>query len=321
MTSITLSSGHKMPLVGLGLWKVPRNVCKDTVFQAIKSGYRLLDSAADYGNEIEVGQGIKEAIDQGLVIRSELFITSKLWCTHHRKEHVSLALEKTMSDLGVDYLDLYLVHFPISVKYVPIEERYPSTFYFDPEKKICIIDPVPYQETWQAMEQLSSEGKARSIGICNLGADLLMDIMSYAKIKPAVFEMELHPYLTRKQLVEFAQKIGIAITAYSSFGDASYQSMGMVNQGESFVPLLENKVILDIAKHHKVTPAQVVLRWAIQQNIAVIPKSSNPERIFYNNQVFDFALTESQMESIDDLNENIRFNDPAIYTNYPVFAN
>ncbi|OMJ07398.1 putative NAD(P)H-dependent D-xylose reductase xyl1 [Smittium culicis] len=321
MTSIALSSGHKMPLVGFGLWKVPRNACKDTVVQAIKSGYRLLDSAADYGNEIEVGQGIKEAIDQGIVTRSELFITSKLWCTHHRKEHVRLALEKTLSDLGVDYLDLYLIHFPISVKYVPIEERYPAAFFFDPEKKSVVIDPVPYQETWQAMEQIASEGKARSIGVSNLGADLLMDVLSYAKIKPAVFQMELHPYLSRKQLVEFTQKNGIAITAYSSFGDASYQSIGMVNQGDSFVPLLEHKVILDIAKHHNVTSAQVLLRWAVQQNIAVIPKSSNPERIVLNTQVFDFTLTESQMKSIDGLNQNIRFNDPAKFLNYPIYAN
>jgi len=124
-THLVLNSGDKMPQIGLGLWKIPKDICADTVYEAIKMGYRCLDSAADYGNEEQTGQGIKRAIDEGIVTRADLFITTKLWNTFHRPEHVKLACEKSMSDLGIDYVDLYLIHFPIALKFVPIESAYP----------------------------------------------------------------------------------------------------------------------------------------------------------------------------------------------------
>ncbi|OLY85156.1 NADPH-dependent D-xylose reductase II,III [Smittium mucronatum] len=321
-TTIKLSgTGQEMPLVGYGLWKVPKDVCKDMVVQAIKSGYRLLDGASDYGNELEVGHGIKEAISQGLVKREDLFVTGKLWCTHHRKEHVKLAINRSLADLGLEYLDLYLIHFPVSVKYVPIEERYPAAFFADPVAKTVVIDPVPYQETWQALEQLVDRGLVKNIGVSNIPAALLIDVLSYARIKPAVLQIEVHPYGNRAQLIQFAQTQGLAITGYSSFGDASYQSIGMVNQGADYIPLLEHPTVTSIASEHKVSPGQVLLRWAVQQNVAVVPKSLSNERISQNINIFHFVLSDDQMQSLNRLNINLKFNDPAKYLNYPIYAN
>ncbi|OMJ25642.1 4-dihydromethyl-trisporate dehydrogenase [Smittium culicis] len=323
MEAITLSATNdKMPQVGFGTWKIPKEVCKDVVFQAIKKGYRLFDCAPTYANEVEVGQGIKEAIDQGIVKRSELFIVSKLFSTHHRKEHVKLGIERTLSDLGLEYLDLYLIHAPIALKHVSFEERYPPSHYYDTAKKIIVVDQVPLHETWAAMEQLVHSGLARNIGISNINASLLMDLLSYAKIKPSVLQMELHPYLTRKKLVNYAKSKDIAITAYSSFGDTSYHSMGVFDKSSGFVPLLENRTILDIAKNHSVTAAQVLIRWAVQQNIAVIPKSTNAERMSLNMQVYNFVLGDEEIKSIDDLNKDMRFVDPDFYLEgYPFYAN
>ena len=149
-TSLTLQSGDKMPLVGFGCWKVAKEQMAETVYSAIKSGYRCIDEACDYGNEKECGDGIKKAIDEGIVTRKDLWVTSKLWNTFHRKEHVKMACKKSLEDLGVEYLDLYLIHFPIALKFVPFEERYPPEWVHDPKSSDPRMeeDQVPIQETW-----------------------------------------------------------------------------------------------------------------------------------------------------------------------------
>ena len=196
-----------MPAVGFGLWKIDKSDTAGMVCQAIKAGYRHLDSAADYGNEAEVGDGIRQAIEQGLCTRQDLWLTSKLWNTFHRPEHVREACEKTLADLGVDYLDLYLVHFPIALKYVPIGERYPPEWIFNPDddNPEMVVDPVPLSETWRAMEALVQAGLVRNIGVCNYNSALLHDLMAYASIKPAMLQIESHPYLTQARLVRLAQ--------------------------------------------------------------------------------------------------------------------
>ena len=166
-----------MPAVGLGLWKIPNEKCEEVVYEAIKTGYRLLDSAADYGNELEVGKGIKKALDDGLVKREELWVTSKLWNTYHHKEHVKAACLRTLKDLGLEYLDLYMIHFPIALKYVPFEERYPAGWNYRADKAGMEEDQVPYMETYQAIEQLVEEGLVRNIGVCNVGTALLREIL------------------------------------------------------------------------------------------------------------------------------------------------
>jgi D-xylose reductase len=172
MEYLHLNDGNKMPLAGLGLWKIPKDVCANTVYEAIKIGYRLLDGACDYGNEVEVGHGIKRAIDDGIVKREDLFLVSKLWNTFHRPEHVKPALQKTLKDLQVEYLDLYLIHFPISLKYVDPSVRYPPEWIHDPSGPSPRMEPdheVTYESTWHAMEALKTEGLTRSIGCSNIG--------------------------------------------------------------------------------------------------------------------------------------------------------
>ena len=169
---LPLHTGKTMPAVGFGCWKVDKDKCADQVYNAIKLGYKLLDEAAAYGNEKECGEGIKRALDEGLIKREDLFVTSKLWNTNHKKENVRPAFMKTLNDLGLEYLDLYLIHFPISLKHVPLDVFDPSKhLWFHPsdgDTKEVIEDLVPLHETWAAMEELVNEGLVKHIGISNM---------------------------------------------------------------------------------------------------------------------------------------------------------
>jgi D-xylose reductase len=235
MTHLTVQSGEKMPTVGFGMWKIAKDQTAEATYQAIKAGYRLIDQACDYGNEKECGEGIKKAIDEGLVKREELWVTSKLWNTFHRKEHVKAACQKSLKDLGLDYLDLYLIHFPIALKYVDPEVRYPPEWIFDPSSAEPRMeeDNVSYQETWRAMEELAKEGLTKNIGCSNIGTTMLRDVLNYAEVKPAVLQVEMHPYNTQDKLLRFCDSKGIAVTAFSSFGAGSYVELGMATVQES----------------------------------------------------------------------------------------
>lgn len=301
-----------MPAVGFGLWKVERANTATLVQAAIGAGYRHLDCACDYGNEVETGDGIQAAIAQGLVTRDELWVTSKLWNTYHRAEHVEPALRRTLSDLKLDYLDLYLIHFPIAQPYVPFDTRYPPEWFLNPDapNPRMEIDRVPLHETWHAMEALVEKGLVREIGVCNYATALLHDLMSYANIAPAMLQVESHPYLTQEPLLRLAKDYGVAVTAFSPLGAGSYVSLGMAETTDS---VLDTDVVTRIAARHKRTPAQVVLRWAVQRGTAVIPKTSRTERLAENIAVFDFELTADDMHAIAALNINRRFNDPKVF--------
>ncbi|MDA8664353.1 aldo/keto reductase [Porticoccaceae bacterium] len=312
MSQMINVTGQQMPAVGLGLWKIDSQSVAETVYEAIKRGYRHLDSAADYGNEKQVGEGIARALADGLCAREDLWITSKLWNTYHRKEHVQAACERSLSDLGLDYFDLYLVHFPIALQYVDFDQRYPPEWIYDPnaENPCMALDSAPLHETWAAMEELVEIKLARKIGICNYTAVLLHDLMSYARIKPAILQIESHPYLTQEALIRTAQSYNIAVTAFSPLGALSYVSLDMASSGDS---VLTEPVVLAIAERLNVTPAQVVLRWGIQRGTAIIPKTSRAERLSENIALSDFSLTDSDMEAISALNQNRRFNDPGVF--------
>lgn len=301
-----------MPLIGLGLWKLDSSSVADTVVAAIKAGYRHLDSACDYGNERAVGEGIRRAIDEGLCTREELFVTSKLWNTYHRGEHAEMAIEKTLDDLGLDYVDLYLIHFPIALKFVPFETRYPPEWIHDPDADSPVMesDAVPLAETWHAMERIAQAGMCRDIGVCNYGVSLLRDLLSYAQRPPAVLQIESHPYLTQEKLIRFCREEDIAVTAFSPLGALSYLELGMASEHES---VLDTEVVKDIAKRVMRTPAQVVLRWGIQRGTAIIPKTSRIERLGENAALFDFELNDADMSAITGLNRNQRFNDPGVF--------
>ena len=309
MNQVINVTGKSMPTVGLGLWKIDPGAVADAVYQAIKVGYRHLDSAADYGNEKEVGEGIALAITDGLCSRDELWVTSKLWNTYHRREHVEAACRKSLEDLGLDYFDLYLVHFPIALSYVDFNDRYPPEWIFDPEAENpgMQLDAVPLSETWGAMEKLVEVGLCRQIGICNYSTSLVHDLMSYARIKPAMLQVESHPYHTQEALLRTAQQYGIAVTAFSPLGALSYVSLDMATANDS---VLTAPVVIAAAQRIGATAAQVVLRWGIQRGTAVIPKTSNPQRLVENLHLSELSLNEDEMAAISALNQNRRFNDP-----------
>jgi D-xylose reductase len=313
-----------MPSVGLGLWKIGKDIAANVVEQAVRVGYRHLDSACDYGNEAEVGEGLRRVLQSGLVSRDDLWVTSKLWNTYHRAEHVEPALKRTLSDLQLDHLDLYLIHFPIALRFVPFEKRYPPEWLFDPNAERPCMEPVlvPIQETWGAMEEMARRGLVRQIGVCNFGCALLRDLLSYARIAPAVLQVELHPYLTQEKLLRFCREAGIVVTGFSPLGAQSYFSLGIPAADES---LLAHPSIAAIARRHGRTPAQVVLRWGVQRGTAIVPKTARVERLRENLALFDFELSPEDMTAISGLGRNRRFNDPGVFcelafnTFYPIY--
>lgn len=323
MTTIT-TGNTQVPAVGLGIWKIDRGETADVVHDAIRAGYRHIDSAADYGNEREAGLGIAAAIEAGDCTRDELWVTSKLWNTYHRREHVRPACERSLADLGLDYLDLYLVHFPIALRYVPFETRYPPEWLYDPDaaQPAMEVDAVPLAETWAAMEQLVDDGLVRQIGVCNYNAGLLIDLMAYSRIKPVMLQIESHPYLTQERLIRLAHDFGIAVTAFSPLGALSYLSIDMATQAES---VLSEAVVRAAAERVGRSPAQVVLRWGIQRGTAIIPKTTRPERLRENLALFDFELSADEMAAISALNRDRRFNDPGHFCEaafgkfYPIY--
>jgi len=310
--------------IGLGLWKIPNDQCADTVYKAIEVGYRHLDSACDYGNEVEVGQGIARALADGLCTREELTVTSKLWNTYHSPEHVKPALEKILSDLGLDYLDSFLIHFPIALAFVPFDERYPPEWVHDPKAQspAMKLAAVPLSDTWRAMEELVDQGLVKRIGVCNYNSGLLHDLMSYAVIKPAELQIESHPYLSQERLIRLAKSYGMAVTAFSPFGALSYVELNMAGEDES---VLTQPIITQCAEKYSKSAAQIVLRWGVQRGCSVITKTTKTARLTENLNIFDFSLTEQEMQAVAALNKNRRFNDPgdfceaAFNTFYPIY--
>lgn len=313
-----------IPAVGLGLWKVPQQEAASVVQSAIEMGYRHLDAACDYGNEVEVGEGIAQAIQRGMCRRDELWITSKLWNTYHAPEHVRPAVERTLRDLKLDYLDLYLIHFPIALQYVPFAERYPPGWIADPDaSKPCMVPVrIPQIATWHAMEELVEAGLVRHLGVSNFGVGLLNELLSQASILPAVLQVEMHPYLSQAKLLRYCQQMGIDVTAFSPLGAGSYVPLGMAQGTDS---VLCHPLITDMAKRYGRSPAQIVLRWGIQRGVSVVPKSRQLERLRENLQVMDWSLEPADMVLIDGLDCGRRFNDPGVFCEqafgcfYPIY--
>lgn len=322
--TIDIAGGTRMPSVGLGLWKIDNQSTADMVVAAIEAGYRHLDAACDYGNEQEAGRGIRMAIERGLCTREELWVTSKLWNTFHRRQHVRPAIERSLADLGLDYLDLYLIHFPIHLKYVAPAERYPPGWLFDPSaaEPRMELDSVPLAETWGAMEALHVAGLTRHIGVSNFNCSLIRDLLTYAAVRPSVLQIESHPYLTQEKLLRFCRSENIAVTAFSPLGAGSYVPLGMADQSDS---VLDERIVQQVAQQHGKTPAQVALRWGVQRGTAVIPKTSRTERLRENIDLFDFSLSDQQMQQLSALDRHQRFNDPGVFCEktfgafYPIY--
>ncbi|CAK8681555.1 unnamed protein product [Clavelina lepadiformis] len=294
--TVRLQTGHQMPLVGLGTWKSPKGQVQAAVEHAIKCGYRHIDGAWDYGNEEEVGQAVAKMIKEDKVKREHLFITSKLWNIFHKPKLVKTAFMKSLKKLGLEYLDLYLIHNPCGEKYISDEEKLPK----DPNGA-PLYDDTDYVQTWKAMEELQKEGLVRSIGVSNFNKYQIDRILRECTIPPAVNQVEMNPYLVQKDLVDFCTSKGIVITAYSPFGSPD-RPWATSNDPV----ILEDPALLEIAKRLNKTVAQVILRYLIQRKAVVIPKSVTPERIKSNLKVFDFELTESDMDAVSSLDRDGR---------------
>ncbi|KAL4800544.1 NADP-dependent oxidoreductase domain-containing protein [Aspergillus venezuelensis] len=285
-----LNTGYEIPAVGLGTWQSKPNEVKEAVEAALKIGYRHIDAAAVYGNEREVGNGIKASG----VPREEIFLTSKLWNTHHEPQHVEEAVETSLSDLQTNYLDLYLIHWPVAFRHSnttiqPIDEQ---------TGLIDVID-VPIKDTWAALEALIAKGKIRSIGVSNFTVEKIAELLKTAKIPPSVNQIEAHPYLQQNRLLEWSKEKGILVTGYSPLGNNIYNIPRTV----------DDPLIIDLAKSLKKDPAQVLISWAVQRGTAVLPKSVTPARIQSNYE--DFVLPDDAFEAVQSLERHQRMNFPA----------
>ncbi|XP_054363360.1 1,5-anhydro-D-fructose reductase isoform X2 [Mirounga angustirostris] len=255
---------QRIPAVGLGTWQAAPGEVTEAVKLAIDAGYRHFDCAYLYHNESEVGAGIQCKIKEGVVKREDLFIVSKLWCTSHKKSLVKAACTKSLKALKLDYLDLYLIHWPMGFK---------------------------------AMEDLVVTGLVKAIGVSNFNHEQLERLLNKPNLrfKPMTNQIECHPYLTQKDLIRFCQARDVSVTAYRPLGGSS--------EG---VDLLDDPVIQRVARKYNKSPAQILLRFQIQRNVIVIPKSVTPKRILENIQVFDFELSEQDMNDILGLDRNFR---------------
>ncbi|XP_051866768.1 aldo-keto reductase family 1 member A1-B isoform X1 [Pristis pectinata] len=298
---VLLNTGQKMPLIGLGTWKSGPGEVKTAILNALKNGYHHVDCAAVYNNEAEIGDVFKEVVGVDKIVkREELFVTSKLWNTKHHPEDVEPTCRKSLEDLKLTYLDLYLIHWPYAF------QKGDNPFPVNPDGTIQ-YDYIHYKETWKAMEKLVEKGLVKAIGLSNFNSRQIDEVIAAATIKPAVLQVECHPYLAQNELIEHCQKHGLIVTAYSPLG--SSQRMWKAPDERE---LLEDADIKSIANKHGKSPAQVLLRWQVQRGVVAIPKSVNAERITQNLQVFDFILTEDEMKKIGSLNRNCRYIVPRV---------
>lgn len=303
MHNLVFSNHDKMPAFGLGTWKSAPGEVKDAVIDALKIGYRHLDCAAIYGNESEVGEGIEECIQNGILTREELWVTSKLWNDAHQESAAQPALEKTLSDLRLSYLDLYLIHWPVAFK--------PGVVFPENEAGYLSLADAPITETWGAMQKLQANGLTRHIGVSNFSIKKLKELIAMDGQPPEMNQVELHPYLQQQTLVDFCQEHGIHVTSYSPLGSMD-RPEGMKKEGEP-VPL-ENEVIKKIAAAHNASPAQILIAWALQRGTSVIPKSTNPKRLQQNFEAQKIMLTSDEMDLIKGQDKAERIVDGTFFT-------
>lgn len=297
MKELTFANGDTMPALGLGTWKSAPGEVGAAVEEAVRLGYRHLDCAAIYGNEAEIGDALQRVLARGEVTREDLWITSKLWCNSHREAEVRPALEESLAKLRCEYLDLYLVHWPVALRHDVLGASSGDDF--------LPLSEVPLAETWGAMEDCAEMGLTRHVGVSNYSATKLAEHLD-ARIVPEVDQVELHPYLQQPELVRFCAEHGIHLTGYSPLGSRD-RPEGMKAKGEPV--LLEDPAVAAIARRLDATPAQVLLAWAMERGTSVIPKSVNPRRMAENLAAAALELDADTMAELAALDRGRRYVD------------
>jgi aldehyde reductase len=286
--SIKLNNGREMPTIGLGTWRITdKEAMERTLQAAIKVGYRHIDTAASYENEKLIGDILKSLFARGVVRREDLFITSKLWNDQH--DDPRAALEQTLRNLQIDHLDLYLIHWPVT--FVPR----PGKMLFEEDKpELKEFDPVGL---WKEMEKLQRAGLARSIGLANFGICNTKKILEACEIRPAVDQIECHPYHREKKLVEFLKSQDIVVTSYSSLGSGQTDRCN----------ILKDPAIVEVAERNKITPSQTILSYIVGKGMGVIPKSCSEQHLRENLELIE--LDPSDIERIDGITAEFKFTD------------
>ena len=300
MKDITFDNKDKMAIIGLGTWKSDKGLVYKAVRRAIEVGYRHIDCAAIYGNEAEIGEAFADAFKAGDIKREDLWVTSKLWNTAHKAAAVKPALEKTLADLQLEYLDLYLMHWPIAMKEG-------AGFPFKGED-FYTLDEVPLEETWEAMLKEKQEGLVNHTGVSNFH---IGNLETLGRIEfPEMNQVEMHPFLPQQKLVDYCKAKGINMTAYSPLGSMDRPARA---KQENEPMLMEQPVVQKIAEKHGASPAQILINWSVHRGIAVIPKSTNDQRIADNFQAAAIELTAQEVEHIDGIQSGFRFIDGSIW--------
>ena len=302
MRTATFVNGDAMPLLGLGTWKSAPGEVGAAVREAIRLGYRHIDCASVYGNEPEVGEALRGAIEAGEVKREELWITSKLWCNAHGRDNVAAALRRSLTDLGLAWLDLYLIHWPVPIK---SGVAFPTS-----GTDLLPLAQVPLESTWEGMEAALEAGLTRHIGVSNFSSRKLHDLLAHCRIRPEVNQVERHPLLQQPGLVADCAAEGVHLTAYSPLGS---QDRPAALKGADEPVLLENPLIGTIAAEHGCSPAQVLIAWQLQSGISTIPKSVRPARLLENLAAAEITLTPADLELIASLDQQRRLVDGSFW--------
>lgn len=296
MKHLSFSNGDSMPAIGLGTWKATGDEVKAAVKEALKIGFRHIDTAAVYLNEEAIGEALSEVFAEGTIKREDVFITSKLWNNAHNPEDVIPALKESLEKLQLNYLDLYLIHWPVAFQ--------PDVFFASSPSEYLSLDECPIIDTWKQMEDAKKQGLASHIGVSNFSVKKLNNLISMVTELPEVNQVELHPLLQQNELLSYCNAEGILLTAYSPLGSGDRDSS---MKGPDEPVLMDIPIIQNIASKHNVTPAQVLISWHTHRDCSVIPKSASSGHIKSNFEATNIVLDDVDMNQIAQLDKNYRF--------------